>query len=353
MVAETVLGEWGMKLVVEPTPVSSSTHLVVVACLSCLIDDALTQCDLAPAVLVFVLDSPRRGDRTRSALANRHNISWHCVPHVQVGGMTKHSGWFAVRPSLQSTVRTMPRHSIASVINYSNFLPKHHSVPGALSLDLILPFHTPDALVAIPNRFAQHQLCARYLQPEELLSAWDLPNWFPVAPTRQRAIKFVSLLPPLKGLLAMADCCIESLELPCEHITVPALPQIWLPPIDSRGTWLDQLNCWLPPRWTEGILITDEAAKADKAAIPKILWDLRITLPLKAPVFLLERLRAWFYRLYFQCLFRAISLYLRRKYGTTWPIGPLSAVTGGCEWRGGWKDKEISGSAGLAPLLAG
>mmetsp|Transcript_24102 Transcript_24102/g.36627 ORF Transcript_24102/g.36627 Transcript_24102/m.36627 type:complete len:232 (-) Transcript_24102:663-1358(-) len=226
----------------------------------------------------------------RKKLAANFNISWHLLSHVKVGGKTTHSCWFAVRPPLYSDLVAMPQNSIASLINYSHYLPLHSATAEALTLDDLLSFHLPDQLVAIPNRFTKNQLCMRRLQASELWSAWDIPSWVPTPPSRLQALQWMESLPPLKSLLAMADACSPFLNLPSVALQSLELPCLEVLPLDPRGTWLLSLRRWLPNTWTDGVDIADKAAKADTASIPKQLWNLRITLPLNSPSLLLERL---------------------------------------------------------------
>jgi len=81
-------------------------------------------------------------------------------------------------------------------------------------------------------------------------------------------------------------------------------------PQDPWGSWLPSLGTWVPQRWTEGVDISEKAAKADKAIIPKQLWNLQIAL---------ETLQEWLHRIYFWRLFRSLCWYLRRKHGSQWP----------------------------------
>lgn len=315
--APAIRSQWGNRLIVESAP-SELYHLVAIACFSSEISSLLNQCQPTDPVLLCILDTPRRGERVRRHLTTTHNVSCHYLSHVETGGITTHSCWFVVRPPLVTPPVVMPRHSIASVIDYGVYLPSKLATVDALPLTDLLPFHTPDQLIAIPNRFMDDHSCMRRLQPKELWSAWDLPSWVPPPISRMRALQAIMSIPPLKGLLAMMDAVLPSLHLPSVPLGAAALPSIDPPQVDPRGSWLPSIRRWLPSRWIDGVDISDKAAKADAAAIPKQLWNLRVTLPLAAPTFLLERLRQWFHRLYVRRVFLSMMRFLRREHGTTW-----------------------------------
>lgn len=96
-----------------------------------------------------------------------------------------------------------------------------------------------------------------------------------------------------------------------------------LPPVvpsveDPQGSWLPNLQRWLPASWLEGVDIALKVAKVDKSPIPKQLWDLQISLVLEVPSFMLEVLWGWLFWVFLQRLYLSLRDFLLDTHGRTW-----------------------------------
>ena len=76
------------------------------------------------------------------------------------------------------------------------------------------------------------------------------------------------------------------------NLGLPQLPELPLNRADLRGTFFPELSSWLSPKWIDPALISEEAKKADDAAVPEHLWNMQVCEPLGVDPFALKSRRA-------------------------------------------------------------
>jgi hypothetical protein len=157
----------------------------------------------------------------------------------------------------------------------------------------------------------------RSLSLKELACSFDLPS--PSHSVVDCREIFTDLL-PLKLLEAPLQHVLSSLasSVPAPAPSVTLLPMLGVAP-PTHKTWLPSIKKFLPDSWCDETLISDKAAKSDKAPVPIHLWDNRskMVFPQLTDSALsgFRTLALIWQRKY---MHRQFCTFLRKKYGPDW-----------------------------------
>ena len=241
-------------------------------CLACSLSPNLSQfvnlCE--PLPLIILCRKKVRERFTRSVFRQLRMI------HKANGGVTDAAGLFLLRGLQPLTIPPSVCQPLSSVIDLGLYVTHHPPASDALdpAVDL-LPFYSPQRHVLVPRTRNSTELGSRMLAPQELCKVWGLPRG-----CNFDNISAVFSLVPLDLPLKVVDAALSSLPIPSVRIGTPALSPLHSKPKDPRGTFLPSLNKWLSLAWIDQSLITEGSRKADNAAVPKHLWDIRVCEPL-------------------------------------------------------------------------
>lgn len=202
------------------------------------------------------------------------------LSHRLFGGITDFKSLIQLLNIPVKPFEPQVQQPLASIIDYKIYVsPKTESSDGLNIWTDVLSYSKPKQKVLLPCGFGKRsKQGARYLQPHELLCAWDIPRH--LLSTNIRNNRLLRGLIPGKFLLGIFDHVIKLINVEKQPIRVKSLPPLEAKPLDDRGTYLPEINSWLSRKWINTSLITKHSKKADNAAIPTHLWDIRICEPL-------------------------------------------------------------------------
>lgn len=148
---EDVKLHWGSWLHWDMSP--HKPHLTIVACDSA---DVMQVLDTIPStflILIILLIPIQYLQSLQSHVAQTHAVAWKFIIHKKVGGVTTHSFWCLMKSLVLPELSEYPVHTIASVIDYSHYLPQRKITTEVLGLHDHLPFHKPEQYVGLPLSF--------------------------------------------------------------------------------------------------------------------------------------------------------------------------------------------------------
>lgn len=199
--------------------------------------------------------------------------------HKMFGGVTDFATDVAFVNIPDKRFENEVHQPLASIINYKNYVSSAPIPKEALNVwNDLLPYNDPKQKVILPCGFGKTKEGARLLKPAEILQAWDVPRHL-VPPGRLKG-SIINCIIPSKILLGLFDHVVQLIEVSKDPIASKSLPPLDISPLDPRGLFLPELNTWLSRKWIDQLLITEHSKKADNAAIPTHLWDIRICKPL-------------------------------------------------------------------------
>jgi len=238
------------------------------------------------------------------------------LPHQHVGGVTSEVGYFFIRNSKTLVTPLTVRRNIGSVIDHGRFLPTTKSYDDFVDSTSILPAGSPRSRIRIPTHLGDSGFGFRSLSNSELCKAWDFPLWS----VTDKLIKanFIGDIPPLKAGLILADLLVKSLGFTTTFLGSSYLASIPTRSANEKGTFLVSIGKCLPLQWIDESLITEKAAKSDKASIPTHLWDRRISLPLEVPSVFLSPLRRFFFAIACRNVVISFSTFMENAFGRVW-----------------------------------
>ena len=232
----------------------------------------LDSCVLPLPLIILIVDP--------SSTMEFNNQVFRLVPvlHSDVGGVTDSVAYFLLRGFSDFQLNRDIQQPLASIINHKLFVPACSDFDGVLNINTdTLPVSQPRVKVRLPRGYGSADDGARFLSPAEVLTAWDIPRHFhPAKPT----IDLITGLVPMKSILAVFDSVAPLVVSNSQQFGAPPLPPLRSHRSDPRGTYLPSIKKWLSQAWIDQSLVTEVAKKADDAAVPTHLWDMRICLPL-------------------------------------------------------------------------
>ena len=243
----------------------------------------------APSMAILLVD---RSETRRGGRLKLPGITWRSLSHQSVGGCTTTRvllGWYGLpAPILPSFVRRTIQHILDASIRptpcSSTPTFAHYCSTDLLRLQ---DMGTP---VLHPTSWSSTGWGFRSLTANELMAASDLPLPFRKCLNSSFSLgeisEYLSQLIPLKCLSTIVDYWLHSLALPvpCSIGSSPVGASVCTALVDTPSmaptlaTWLPCIGRFLPHDWADEGYISSCAVKSDDAAVPSVLWDLRILL---------------------------------------------------------------------------
>ena len=264
--------------------------------------------------VAWVMGSSRRSPATASTPSSQ----WLNISHAKVGGSTTSRGKFLVC-GLSDRIE-IPQdltRNIGHIIKYSLRSQSCPPIPEfphyCLSSKLSVP--QLNKVVVVPSNFSATGWGSRTLDPAELATAFELPDYL------AWKSHFATQLVPLQLLRSVMDSVLD-MQKPAEQPSGGQRPCLLRPSTSSFSSeidreWIPSLQRWLSGSWAD-IPIADKAVKADDAKVNASPWHMRIAIlfPCRRSIF--DLLTRFAMRRWRRNVIRSFFDYLRCQYGD-WP----------------------------------
>ena len=242
-------------------------------------------------------------------------VSWHRARHVEFGGATRLVTLIGYKGLVATPATTQLRRTIGDFVEYGLESTAFRSQPDALEVgDLLHPLQL-DRVVRYPSGRSFNGSITRALVPEELGLVYGLPTWLRAGGLAQPSSFAILPLQILDGFLKSV-----LRQAPTERqgrfdarapVRAPDRPR-------PAEVWFESIQAALPGSWIDATLVTDKAAKSDKAGVPKHLWDQRILLIWPHLNGRLEWLRDRLMHLAMRSLYLEFREFMATAHGADW-----------------------------------
>ena len=242
---------------------------------------------------------------------------WLNVSHSKVGGSTTSRGRFYIN-GLSSAIE-IPQdltRNIGHILKYS-IRPKpcppivtfpHYEVSSKLSV------HNLGKAVLVPSTFSSTGWGYRTIEPSELATAFELPDYL------EWETSFAVDLLPLQILRCVMDALLDA-QFPTDHprggqrVCLRVEEPFAAAAVDQE--WVPSLQRWLAGTWAL-VPIADKAVKSDDAQVNVFPWHQRISLLFPCERTIFDRLTRFAMRRWRSNVIRSFVAYLNVQYGQEW-----------------------------------
>jgi len=269
-------------------------------------------CTLYPNVTALLaVDRPMR---VKSMPADP-GVSWHRARHTEFGGATCLVTLIGYKGLSTTPATTQLRRKIGDFVEYGLESTACQSQPDSLEVgDLLHPLHL-DRAVCYKSGRSHTGTITRALVPEELGLVYGLPTWLRAGgldhPSTFAIIPVQILDGFLKPVLREAPAERQGRFDARVPTRAPDRPR-------PAAVWFKSIRAALPGSWIDTTLVTDKAAKSDKAAVPKHLWDQRILLIWPHLTGRLEWLRDKLMHVAMRSIYLEFQAFMVETHGPDW-----------------------------------